>query len=132
MNLLTYIILIFVYVFVITYFGVIDIKNSNPLVQKLYLFVALIIFGTIIETIKKINNKCETTVYDIFTASLLLGFMGFVGQTIFMDLFLISETSSIMNDSTNYVSMELILSLFVSLSILFSKISTYMINYDCL
>lgn len=132
MNLLTYIILIFIYVFSITYFGLIDLKNSNPLTQKLFIFIALFIFGIFIETIKKINNNCKTTIYDIFVASLTVGFVGFVGQTIFMDLILMPETSSIMNSSINTVSMELILSLFISISILLSKISTYMIHYDCL
>jgi uncharacterized membrane protein YdcZ (DUF606 family) len=132
MNLLTYILLLFIFIFSITHFKLIDIQNTNPITQKIYLFASLLLFGTIIETIRKINNKCKTTIYDIFIASLLLAFVGFVGQTIFIDLVSMPSTKDIMSSSINYTSMELLLSLFVTLSVLFSKIGVYMINYDCL
>jgi len=86
MNIFTDSLFLFVYIFVLLFFGIPDMHNNNYVKHKIILYVNILWFYYIIQLIKKIKNKCPIVPIDIFKDCLKFATYAVFGYAIYVDL----------------------------------------------
>ena len=129
MNIFTDTLFIFVYVFVLLHFGIININidfdNSDIITPKIYMFLAVTVFSSMLYLLKYIRGQCPINVWNIVSNSLILGMLAYIGHTMMFDFLHMKQTAAgkwlASSKDSRYFTMNIMLSLFVSLSILIGK-----------
>ena len=132
MNPFTDIIFIFVFVFTLLYFGIININTTHPVLIKIYLFIAVTLFTWMLYSMKSIRRQCPIKIWDVISSGLIIGMLAFVGSTFYYDMVYTAETKPIilsMLDKT-YFTENVMLCLFISTSIMIGKSAVYIFNID--
>jgi len=118
MNAFTDIVFIFVFVFVILHFKLVDITSNNIIIQKFFMFIAVIIFAWFLYSLKSIRHKYPIEVKNIITNGLIVGILAYVGHTLMFDLLYMKDTNQWMIDRiNNYFTANIMLSFFICMSI---------------
>ena len=123
MNQFTDIVFIFVFVFIILHFGVVNISTTNIVAQKLYIFTAVTIFSWLMNSIKSIRRQCPLKVWDIISNGLIIGIFAYAGHTLFIDMLYIPETHAWIKNTRNntYFTSNIMLIIFICTSIMIGK-----------
>ncbi len=129
MNVLTYIIFLFIYLNVLFYFNIPSLSDDNYIYHKLILFINIFVFNFFTQIITKIRNKCNTTIENIISKSLKIATYTIIGYSLFIDL-------KIMNSTKKYVepyisdsqSQMLFVSTIISMFVLIMKLIEIILN----
>lgn len=131
MNAFTDILFIFVFVYVITYFGVVQIDSSNVVTQKIYMFIAVSAFASILYVMKAIRKQCPIQTWNVISSGLIIGMLAFIGHTIMFDMYYMTETRGYMEGmNKNYFSLEIMSALFISIAVMGGKSLFYIFNTE--
>lgn len=119
MNLFTDIVFIFVFVFSLLYFGLIDITSTNIVSQKIFIFIAVMIFSTLMDIMKSIRCKTPIDMWSSITTGLGTGILSFVGHTILFDLWYMPETNGFLSGLIDgrYITVNVLTALFICITI---------------
>lgn len=117
MDLLINILLLFVYLIILFYFGIPDITNTNYLMHKALLFVGILIFNYAFYLIKKMKEKNKINYKKLLANSIYYALFGIVGYSIYIDLMYMdfSVGMNIESDNVRFAICSLIISLFTLL-----------------
>jgi hypothetical protein len=132
MNPFTDIIFIFVFVFTLLQFGLINIDTTHPVLVKIYIFIAVTLFAFMLHSMKAIRRVTHINIWDIVTSGVIVGFLSFVGSTFYYDMVYTAETKPIivnMIDNT-YFTENVMLCLFISTSVMIGKSAVYIFNIE--
>src|ERR1700677_2859847 len=94
MNAFTDIVFIFVFVFVILHFGLIDVTSTNVVSQKIYMFIAVTFFVTIMNLMKSVRRQTPIRMWDSISNGLFIGILAFIGYTFLFDLWYMPDTNN--------------------------------------
>lgn len=120
------------FTFVLTHFRIIDIGMQNVVQQKLYMFLAVSIFATLLSVMKSIRRKCPIDTWKSINSGLLIGLFAFIGNTIFWDLYYMPETSEHIKNAGMTISLEVLIGLIIASTITFGRILRYIFYVnDC-
>lgn len=97
MNIFIETILLFVYVFMMLQYKILDIESDNLIFHKLHIFVSVGLFYFVIQLIKKILNKCVIDVHQLLNQSIITSIICILGYSIYIDLTLMKSTKSYIN-----------------------------------
>src|SRR5579872_4598065 len=113
MNAFTDIVFIFVFVFVILHFGLIDITSTNVVVQKIYMFIAITVFATLLSLMKSIRNKTPIRMWHSIINGLIIGILAFIGHTFMFDLWYMPETNGWLSSIVDghYITLNILMAL---------------------
>lgn len=119
MNVFTDIVFIFVFVFVILHFGLINITSSNIVVQKIFMFVAVTLFATMMNVMKLIRYQSPVMMWKAASAGLAIGTLAFVGHTILFDMWYMPEMRGVLDSAVDgqYITLNVLLAIFISIVI---------------
>lgn len=123
MNLFTDIVFIFVFVFVLLHFNIINISCMNVVTQKIVMFLAVTVFGTLLAVLKSIRQQKPIDTWGSINAGLYSGLFAFIGHTILFDMWYMPETSNILKKTVDhkYFTLNIALAVYISLTIAFAK-----------
>lgn len=123
MNVFTDIVFIFVFVFVILHFGLIDITNTNVVAQKIYMFIAITIFATLLSLMKSIRKQTPIRMWHSINNGLIIGILAFIGHTFLFDLWYMPESNAWLSSIVDgqYITLNILMALFISLTIMIGK-----------
>ena len=131
MNIFTDLIFIYVYIATLIFLGFINFDTDNYLLQKLYLFVAVVIFTSLMETLKTFKTNCKKTGKNIFNESLKIGTVSVMGLMIYTDLLHMDwSQETFENINSSNFNRSLIIPLITVLAIMIVKLTAVMFNYD--
>lgn len=130
MNTFTDIVFIFVFVFVILHFGIINIRQTNVVWQKLGMFVAVTVFSSLLFLLKSIRRQQTIDTWNIINNGLMIGLLAFVGHTIMFDMLYTPETQKwvVSFVDSKYLSVNILLAFYICLSITIGKSFGYIFN----
>ena len=86
MNIFTDALFLYVFIFIILYFKVINLESDNYIKHKLYLFLAVTGFIYLVQIIKKIKSRCRVDPKNLAFESIKLGTLATLGYSIYTDL----------------------------------------------
>lgn len=134
MNIFTDLVFIFVFVFVLLHFEVIKITESNVVTQKLYMFLAVTAFASMLNIMKAIRKQYVIRMWDVISSGLIIGMLAFIGHTLMFDLFYMKETrpfmDSVIDWKAEYITPNVILSLFICGTIAVGRSMSCIFNTD--
>lgn len=130
MNVITNSVFIFIFIFMSLVIGIPGGENNNIIKNKIFLFGGLFIFQMMLKFVYKIRYHCtNTNLKSIVNDSLLIGTYGIIGYSLFIDMLNMEYTRNIILPYTkNLNSHALLISTIVSLFIMMSIITTYVIT----
>lgn len=131
MNEITDIVFIFVFVYVITYFGIINLRGQHIIIQKVYLFIAIFIFSSILELLKFVRKKLPVNTWSIFGNALVIAMLSFIGLTVMYDMNYDENTRPYFNTIHSSMRPELIPCIFIAITIALGKSIKYLFTNDC-
>jgi len=130
MNEVTDIVFIFVFVYVIIFYGIVDLKQSIVL-QKVYLFIAVFIFSSVLELMKYVRTKSPVRTWSIFGNALLVAMLSFIGHTIMYDINYDDNTRPYINQMKSSMRPEFVPCIFIAVTIAVGKSIKYLFINDC-
>lgn len=131
MSIFTDLIFIYVYIATLIFLGFISFETDNYLLQKLYLFISIFIFTSLMEVLKTFKTECKKTGKDIFNESLKIGVTSVVGLMIYTDMLHMSWSQEMFeNINESSFNRSLIVPLIVVLTIMTVKITYVMFDAD--
>lgn len=132
MNIFTDVVFIFVFVFVILHFGVINIRGMSIVLQKIYMFIAVTIFASFLYLMKAIRRQQTIKTWNIIHNGLFIGLLAFIGHTVMFDMLYAPETQSWVTSFADgkYLTVNILLTFFVCVSVLFGKTLEYVFNTE--
>jgi hypothetical protein len=130
MNEFTDMVFIFVFVYLVVYYGIIDIADQNIVVQKFYMFIAVFTFATILEAMKSIRRKYPIHMWKIVGNGLLIGMLAFIGQTFMYDINYMEDTRPIIDNMKDVFSPPALFGVFIVSAIAVGKSVRYIFNTD--
>lgn len=123
-------VLIFIFVFMLTYTKVIDISATNVIQQKILMFLAVSLCATLISICKTICNNHIVDMWKSINSGIIIGLLAFVGHTFMFDLFYMPQTSDLVKSMNNSISYEIILASMIAISITIGKELKYIFTID--
>jgi len=130
MNPFTDILFIFVFVFVILHFGLIDIEKTDIVRQKIYMFLAVSIFASFLYVLKSVRKQCPVHVWNVISSGLLIGLLAYIGHTLLFDLWYNPTSQSWLKSTvdTDFFTLNILLSSFIAFSIAVGKSLHYLFD----
>lgn len=132
MNTFTDIVFIFVFIFVILHFGIINIRETNVVWQKLYIFIAVTFFASLLYVMKSIRRQTPIDTWNVINNGLFVGLMAFIGHTLLIDMLYMRETHdwiiSLVDDT--FFTWNILLCLFICSSVAVGKSVICIFNTD--
>ena len=117
MNIFINILFLFIYLYSLFFFQIPNLSESNPIINKLFIFIAVFVFQFCLTLIEKIKLKCKIEMERIVNECLIIGLLAVLGYSIYNDLTYLNiiDNSSLMmqNKKINYLYVTLIIILFV-------------------
>jgi hypothetical protein len=123
MNIFTDIVFIFVFIFTLLQFGIINIKTTNIIIQKFYIFIAVTMFCWLLYSMKSIRRQNSIKIWDMISNGLIIGMLAYVGHTLFFDMYYMPETHILLSNNIDsiFFTHEIMLCIFISISIMIGK-----------
>lgn len=130
MNIFTDIVFIFVFVFVILHYGIVDVRKTNVVWQKLYMFVAVTLFASLLYAMKSIRRQQTIRPWDIINDGVFVGLLAFIGHTLLFDMLYTPDTQQWVTSfaSASYFTVDVLLAFYICLSILVGKSIGYIFS----
>jgi hypothetical protein len=130
MNIFTDVVFIFVFVFVILHFGIINIRETNVVWQKLLMFLAVTMFTFLLYAMKSVRRQQTVKPWDVINGALFVGLLTFIGHTIMFDMLYTQETQKWVTSFTDgkYLTVNVLLAFYICASILIGKSIGYIFN----
>ena len=131
MNIFTDIVFIFVYVFVLLHFNIIQPEKTTIAMQKLQIFLAVFIFASILYVIKSIRKQCPINTWDAINSGLLIAMFAYIGHTLLFDFWYETGSRGFIENkikNSSFLSLNILLLLFISFSIAIGKSVGYLFN----
>lgn len=131
MNLLTDLIFIFVFLYIMFLFKIPDITTDNFILHKFFLYISLFLFNFVTQVIIKIKNNCKIDQNELLSKSIEVAVSGVIGYSIFIDLSIMEYTKDYIEYLTRskymlYLISSIIIILFISII----KIIKLLFNYN--
>ena len=101
MQILSTLILQFIFIYLSLIIGVPGTDNYNIFKNKLILFCGIFIFETIIKALYKSRNQCNNNFKNFITDSFLISILSIVGYSFYIDLSLLETTKDFFFKSSN-------------------------------
>lgn len=130
MNTFVDVVFIFIFVFVIMHFKIIDITTINVITQKLFMFIAVTAFATLLSIMKSIRRRCSIDMWKSINSGVLVGLLAFIGHTIFFDMHYMTETRSWTESMEKSTSYEVTIALFIAIMIILGRATRYIFTID--
>lgn len=134
MNEFTDILFIFILVFVLLHFSIIDVNEFNTdniILQKIYIFVAVTLFSSLLELIKLARMGCRVEAWNILSKGLLTGMFAYIGHTLLIDLTVMDSSRELIEGfEKDYFPLKLILALFITFAVIISRTFMFMFRND--
>ena len=120
MNIVIYIILLFICLNITFYFDLPNLTHKNYIYNKIILFGIIFLFNFIIHLINRLENKNMVTFKQIFRRSMLSSMYAIVSYSLVIDLTIMDNTKDIVakyisDETTNIVITSSMISVFVLL-----------------
>lgn len=132
MNEITDIVFIFVFIYVITYFGIINLRgHQHIIIQKVYLFIAVFIFSSVLELLKFVRKKTPVKTWSIFGNALFIAMLSFIGLTIMYDMNYDENTRPAFDTVRSSMRPEFVPCVFIAITIALGKSIKYLFANDC-
>jgi len=131
MNEITDIVFIVVFVYVITYFSLINLKGQNIIIQKIYLFIAIFIFSSILEILKFVKKKSTSETLNIFGNALVVAMLSFIGLTVMYDMKYDTNMRPYFDTIHSSVREDLIPCIFIAITLALGKSIKYLFTSNC-
>ena len=119
MNIFTDLLFVFIFLYTIFYFEVLDIGNDSYILHKLILFILLFGFYFIVQVIRNLKTKCYSDIYQVINKSMYVAITGIIGYAIYTDFLHMESTK---DGFANIIADDKVKYLVVS-SIIISSIS---------
>lgn len=132
MQLLTTLLLQFIFIYIALLIGVPGTTKYNILINKVILFLGIFIFQILIKSINSIKKKCNTSIKKLLFNSFYIAVLSVVGYSLYIDLSLMKNTKIFFNkiNSNNYYSSIVISTIICSLIFIFNIFSLLLDGYD--
>lgn len=120
MNLFTDILFLTVYLLTMFFFELPNIKNKNYIIHKLFIFISIFVYYSIVQLIKNIKNKNDINLYSMLNDSFTMGLYCVLGYSLYIDLIYWDCTKSMFGDikeiniTKRYTVVSLIIVFFVT------------------
>ena len=127
MNIIIDLIFIYIYITALIIFKIINFENEDFLFQKILLFIAIFVFVSLLEIVKRNKSYCPKSTIQIFKEASYLGLISIIGISFYNDLDRISKGPSIVpyiNSNIKYVSIPII----VTTTMLCIKVISFLFN----
>lgn len=96
MNIFTNILIIFIFVYVLLYFKIIDVENGLYIQHHVAIFMLLFFFQFCTLILVKIKNQCGIDIGGAINHSLKIALAGVIGYSIYIDLIFMEQTKGFM------------------------------------
>lgn len=131
MSIFTDLIFIYVYIATLIFLGFINFDTDNYLLQKLYLFISISIFTSLMETLNTFKTNCKKTGRNIFNESVKIGTVAVIGLMIYTDLLHMNWSQEIFeNINSSNFNRSLIIPLIIVLTIMIVKLTSVVFDSD--
>ena len=132
MNIFTDILFIFVFVFIILHFKLIDITSQNVVTQKTLMFVSVTIFASLLYAIKSIRHNKPINTWDVINSGVIIGILSFIGHTFLFDMWYMKESSEWLKSHIDekYITLNVILTFYICILISFGKFIGYIFDTE--
>lgn len=132
MNTFVDLVFIFVFVFVITHFMIVNVESPNVITQKLLIFLAVTIFATLLSVMKSIRRQCPVNTWRAINSGILVGLFAYIGHTVLFDLNYMQNTRGWVQSTRESIpgGLEILLPLMIILAIAFGKSMRYIFTAD--
>ena len=127
MNIIIDLIFVYIYITALILFKIIDFENNDFLFQKLLLFIAIFIFTSLLEIIKRSKSYCPKSTIQIFKEASYLGLISIIGVSIYNDLDRLNQIKSIVPFTSSNIKYITIPSI-VTITMLSIKIISFLFN----
>jgi|SaaInlStandDraft_6_1057023.scaffolds.fasta_scaffold41995_3 hypothetical protein len=106
MQVLSTLILQFIFIYLSLIIGVPGTDKYNIMKNKLILFSGIFIFQTLIKSISRVRIGCKVSLKNILIDSFLVGLVSVVGYSFYIDLSLVNSTKSLYNQFSSNPQMS--------------------------
>ena len=129
MQILSSLILQFIFIYLSLIIGVPGTDQYNILKNKLVLFSGIFIFQTLIKSISKARSGCKVSLNNLLVDSFFISTLSIVGYSFYIDLSLIDSTKHVFKKFSNdpYMS-SLAISSIITALILFVTIIQFLVK----
>ena len=129
MQILSSLILQFIFIYLSLIIGVPGTDQYNILKNKLVLFSGIFIFQTLIKSISKARSGCKVSLKNLLVDSFFISTLSIVGYSFYIDLSLIDSTKHVFKKFSNDPSMSsLAISSIITALILFVTIIQFLVK----
>ena len=94
MQVLSTLILQFIFIYLSLIIGVPGADKYNVFKNKLILFCGIFVFETIIKSVSKSRNGCKVSLKNLITDSFFISILAIVGYSFYIDMSLLDSTKS--------------------------------------
>lgn len=120
MNIFTDLLFVFIFLYTIFYFEILDISNDSYILHKFILFILLFGFYFIVQVIRNLKTKCYSDIYQIINKSMYIAITGIIGYAIYTDFLHMESTKEyftniIADDRIKYLVVSFIIVLSISI-----------------
>ncbi len=131
MNDFTDIVFIFIFVFVITYYDIVNIRTNNIIVQKILICLGVFVFTFVLELLKSTNTHHSVNIGASIARSILTAMSAFIGHTLLIDLGYIDATKECVDILHKISCPEVAIGLFVVFGITIGRSIKHLFAYPC-
>jgi hypothetical protein len=101
MQILSNLILQFIFIYLSLLIGVPGTDNFNVVKNKLILFCGIFIFEILIKSVSRSRHQCRSSIKHLITDSFFISTLSIVGYSLYIDMSLLESTKSIFFKSSN-------------------------------
>ena len=101
MQILSNLILQFIFIYLSLLIGVPGTDNFNVVKNKLILFCGIFIFEILIKSVSRSRHQCRSSIKNLVTDSFFISTLSIVGYSLYIDMSLLESTKSIFFKSSN-------------------------------
>ena len=128
MHVLLNLLFLFIYVFLILQFKILDVLDGRQILHKFIIFISIFVFQFIILVISRILNGCVVNLKDIALNALLVAVAGVVGYSVYNDMIYMGTIKKYNIDKLNNTVLYLNITVIIIMFITFVKIIDLLIN----
>ena len=123
MNPFTDIVFVFVFVFCLLHFKLIDLEKPNIVQTKIAMFMYVTVFATILNMMKSIRRQLPIDVWNSAGDGIIIGILAYAGHTMVYDIWYMESTRAMIQDRVDptYFTINILVALSVSLAITIGK-----------
>ena len=121
MNPFTDIVFIFIFVFSLLHFELINIKNPNIVTMKLLMFIYVTVFAAILNMMKSIRRQLPINIWNAVSDGIIIGMLAYAGHTMVFDIWYMDRTIIEKRVDETYFTPNLLIATTIALAITVGK-----------